>query len=555
MHRTASEFFGTFKLNWKSALTVALVSIPLSISIAIASGASPVTGIITAVWAGLIASIFSSSRYNIVGPAGALTAILAAAALQFGPGALATIAVIAGVFILCAWALNLDKYISYIPSSVIHGFTLSVAITIALSQLNFAFGLQGLAKHSHFVQNVFETLTNLHRADPAIVGFFICSLAFMFMALKLLPKIPGAVLLAPIAIAFGYLSQHGALPFNLILLRDVYPNLSLSIFSIPEFAFSNTLIIPALTVALVAILETVLSAKIADNMTKTKHDQRKEILGLGLANIGSGFFGGLPASGVFVRTSLNVRSHATSKMSQGINGIIVALISVLVLSLFSYIPMAGVAAILIFAAIRMVEVSHFKRLFALDKTAFLTAVVVTAISVYQDAMVGILVGTVMSLIVLIERMSKGQFELVVNKDQKIISRIIGEDTSKHVEVPKDSNVCVYSIKGHLTYTNAFRHLSRMKNTLTLTETAVIRLRELAYIDVDGIEALDEIMNELSKKGVRVIVTGVSHLIAKQLKYSKAFEAIVERGDVFDRAHQALNALGYSLSPLDDLVIA
>lgn len=555
MHRTVSEFFGTLRLNWKSGLTVALVSIPLSISIAIASGSSPVPGIITAVWAGLIASVFSSSRYNIVGPAGALTAILAATALQFGPGALASIAVIAGVFILCAWALKLDRYISYIPSNVIHGFTLSVAITIALSQLNFAFGIQGLAKHSHFVQNVLETFRNIHRADPAIVGFFICSLVFMFIMLKLVPKIPGAVLLAPIAIIFGYLANHGSLPFNLILLKDVYPNLSLSIFSIPQFAFSNALIMPALTVALVAILETILSAKIADTMTKTKHDQRKEILGLGLANIGSGFFGGLPASGVFVRTSLNVRAHATSKMSQGINGIIVALISVLVLSLFSYIPMAGVAAILIFAAVRMVEVHHFKRLLALDKTAFLTAIVVTAISVYQDAMVGILVGTVMSLIVLIERMSKGQFELVVNKDQKIISRIIGEDTSKHIEIPKDTHVCVYSIKGHFTYTNAFRHLLRMKNTLSHTETAVIRLRELAYIDVDGIEALDEILNDLSKKEVRVIVTGVSHLIAKQLKYSKAFTAIVDRGDVFDRSHQALNALGYSLSPLDDMAMA
>lgn len=554
MYSSVSSFLSTFKLNWKSGLTVALVSIPLSISIAVASGSSPVPGIITAVWAGIIASLFCSSNYNIVGPAGALTAILAAASLQFGAGALASIAVISGLFILGAWALKLDRYISYIPSSVIHGFTLSVAIVIGLSQLNFALGIQGLIKHAHFLENVKETFQHIHMANPATVGFFICALVFMFIALKLVPKIPGAVLLAPLAILFGYMTQHGLLPINLILLKDVYPNLSLSIFSIPDLSFSNAYIVPALTVALVAILETELSAKIADTITKTKHDQRKEIFGLGLANIGSGFFGGLPASGVFVRTSLNARSHATSKMSQGINGVIVALIALLVLGLFSYIPMAGIAAILIFAAIRMVEIHHFKRLFACDRMAFLTSVIVTVMAVYQDAMIGILVGTVMSLIVLIERMSKGQFELVVNKDQKIISRIIGEDTSKHIEIPKDTHVCVYSIKGHLTYTNAFRHLLRMKNTLTKTETAVIRLRELAYIDVDGIEALDEILGELTKKGVRVIITGASHLIIKQLKHSKAFESILQKGDVFDRSHQALNAVGYSLSPLDDMAI-
>ena len=555
MQSSVSLFFSTFKLNWKSGLTVALVSIPLSLSIAIASGSSPVPGIITAVWAGIIASIFCSSKYNIVGPAGALTAILAAASLQFGAGALPSIALISGFFILGAWALRLDRYISYIPSSVIHGFTLSVGIVIALSQLNFALGIQGLTKHPHFLQNVLETFRNIHMANPATVGFFICALAFMFIVLKLIPKIPGAVLLAPLAIIVGYFSSHGTLPVSLILLRDIYPDLTLSIFSIPKLTFSNAFIVPSLTVALVAILETELSAKIADNMTKTKHDQRKEIFGLALANIGSGFFGGLPASGVFVRTSLNARSHATSKMSQGINGVIVALISILVLGLFSYIPMAAIAAILIFAAIRMVEIHHFKRLFACDRMAFTTAIVVTVMAVYQDAMIGILIGTIMSLIVLIERMSKGQFELVVNKDQKIISRIIGEDTSKHIEIPKDTHVCVYSIKGHLTYTNAFRHLLRMKNTLMKTETAVIRLRELAYIDVDGIEALDEILGDLTKAGVRVIVTGVSHLIIKQLKHSSTFNTISERGDVFDRSHQALNAVGYSLSPLDDMATA
>ncbi len=552
MQSSQGSFFSTLKLNWKAGLAVALVSVPLSIAISIASGASPVPGIITAVWAGLIASIFASSNYNIMGPAGALTAILAAASLQFGPAALPSIAVIAGVFILGAWALRLDRYISYIPSSVIHGFTLSVAIVIALSQLNFALGLTGLTKHAHFADNIRETFNNIHLANPTTVGFFLFALIAMFVLVRVLPKVPGAIIIAPIAILLGYLGQKGLIPLDLILLKDVYPNLSLSIFSIPKFTFSNALILPSLTVALVSILETELSAKIADTMTRTKHDQRKEIFGLGLANIGSGFFGGLPASGVFVRTALNVRSHATSRMSQGLNGLIVAVISLAVLGLFSYIPMAGISAILVFAAVRMVEIPFFKKLFAFDRTAFLVAMVVTGISVYQDAMVGILAGTVMSLIILIERMSKGQFELVVNKDQKIINRIIGEDTSKHIEIPKDAHVCVYSIKGHLTYTNAFRHLARMRNTLMRSQTAVIRLRELAYVDVDGIEALDEIFHDLTKGGVRVIVTGVNTHIARQLKHSHVFMKISERGDVFDRSYQALNAVGYSLSPLEDL---
>lgn len=542
MSSSASGFWNLFKHNWKSGLTVALVSIPLSISISIASGASPIPGIITAVWAGIIASIFASSKFNIMGPAGALTAILAAAALQFGPGALSTLAVMAGVVILCAWALKLDRYISYIPLSVIHGFTLSVGIVIALNQLNFAFGITGLAKHPDLLGNIRETLTHLYLANPVAVGFFICAMVFMFAALRLTPKIPGAIMLAPLAILFGWLTQSGYLPLSLQLLRDVYPNLSLSIFSIPKFVFSNALVLPALTVALVAIIETELSAKIAGNMTKTKHDRRKELFGLGLANIGSGFFGGLPASGVFVRTSLNARANATHKMSQGINGVAVAIIAIPVLGLFSYIPMAAIAAILVFAAIRMVEVHQFQKLFAVDKLGFLTAIIVTVVSVYEDAMIGILVGTVISLIILIERMSRGQFELVINKDQKVVERIVGADTSAHIQIPENAQVCVYSVKGYLTYTNAFRHVARIRSTLSKAQTVILRLRELTYIDVDGLDAIDEILEDLARNNVRVVITGVSPLIAKQMKHSKPFQEASARGDVYTKAEEALTAV-------------
>lgn len=535
--------WSAFKLNWKAGLAVSLVSVPLSIAIAIASGASPIAGIITAVWAGIIASIFASSNYNIMGPAGALTAILAAASLQFGAGALSTIALLAGIFILGAWLLKLDRYISYIPSSVIHGFTLSVAIVIAFSQLNFAFGIVGLPKHAHFAENVMETLRNLHLANPATVALFLGALILMFALLRIVPKVPGAVVIAPLGILLGWASQVGWLPFGFQLLQDVYPNLSLSIFSIPRFAFSSALIIPALTVALVAIIETELSAKIAGGMTKTRHDARKEMFGLALANIGAGFFGGLPASGVFVRTALNVRSHATSKLSQGLNAIFVAVISLLVLNLFSYIPMAAIAAILIFAAIRMVETHHFKKFATLDKLALITALIVTAVSVYEDAMVGILVGTVISLVVLVERISRGQFELVMHNDQEVIDRIIGAEASGHIQIPDHAQVCIYSIKGHLTYTNAFRHTARVRNTLSKCQTVILRLKELAYIDVDGLEAIDDMLSDLAKNNVRVIITGVSPFVAKHMKHSKLFQDVSAKGDVYAKAKEAMAAIG------------
>jgi SulP family sulfate permease len=535
------------KENWKPGLTVALVSIPLSVSIAVASGASPVAGIITAVWAGLVAAFFASSNYNIMGPAGALTAILAAAALQFGPGALPSLAILSGVFILIAWAFKLDKYITYIPAPVVHGFTVSVAIILAFGQLASAFGIQNLPQHAHFLGKAMEIIRNLDKADPITTGFFIFCLGFMFLLLRYFKKLPGAIILAPIAILIGYLGKTGAIPFGFVTLGDVYPRLDLSIFSLQSIQLSYDFLVPVLTIALVAILETALSAKIADTLTGTKHDRRKEIFGLGLANIASGFFGGLPATGVFVRASLNVKTHATHRTSQGLNSIFVAIISLLFLNAFAYIPMAAIAAILIFASIRMIEVSHLKRLYHFDKAGFSIAMVVIVLSVYHDALIGILAGTVVSLILLSERLSKGQFELVVNdKDMKITDRIL--DHNLPIEsIPRDAPLLVYSIKGQLTYTNAQAHVERFEKKMGGAGIIIFRLRELSYIDLDGIDALEEIITHSNNAGKRVIITGITPFIASKLKYCKAYGKIADKHDVFDRTHHALNAIGCIIS--------
>jgi SulP family sulfate permease len=544
MNTNLSKLTERIGQNWKSGVTVALVSLPLSVSIAVASGATPVMGIITAIWGGLIASIFASSNYNIMGPAGALTAILAMHALSYGPSTLPTLAIMSGIMILVAYLLRLDRYIGYIPSSVVHGFTLSVAIVLVLNQLNFAFGLTGLPKHGHFLANVGESLKNLHLADPATVGFFLLSLGFLFLCLRMYPKVPGAIIIAPIAIVIGWLGTLGVLPFSLMTLGDVYPDLSLALFSIPQFAFQSAFVLPAATVALVAILETEISAKIADGMTNTKHSRSKETLGLGLANVVSGFFGGLPATGVFVRTSLNVRSGATHRVSCGINAIVIAIISLVLLNWFRFIPLAAIAAILVYAAIRMVEAHHFKRMWRADRFGLGIALGVAAIAVYEDAMIGILAGTVVALILLVERMSKGQFELIVNtRERGITERVTGEGSHS---IRHEGHAVVYSIKGHLTYINAQTHAERITQLLQKFDAVVLRLRETTAIDLDGDDAVDEIVHEAHKLGKRVLITGINKLVSKQLEHSKGFNAVRTKGDVYAHASEALRALGYPI---------
>lgn len=543
-----SVFLGRFQSNWKSGLTVALVSIPLSISLAIASGATPIMGIITAVWAGLIASFFGGSNFNIVGPAGALSGILAAYALVHGYTTLPLVAIAAGVMILIAYAFRLERFIAFVPGSTIHGFTLGVGIIIALNQLNFAFGLSGLPKHEEFIKNVWETLTHLGQSSLPTYGVFALFFIALFLLLKLTPKIPGALTVAPLGILFGYLTTIGIIDIPLETIGSKFGDIKATLISLPDLSFNSTILISAGAVAFVAILETMLSAKIADGMTKTTYNDRKEMVGLGLANLASGVTGGLPATGVLVRTAINIKAGGNHKTSQGLNAIFVGLISLILFPYFKFLPMAVIGAMLIFSAIRMVESEHFVRFYRHDRRGFWIAIAVAAITVYKDPTFGLLFGTTISLLLLVEKLSRGQFDLKVNTPADgLVSSVSGEQLTKEESLGETNHVLVYSIKGQLAYINSQAHLSRFQNGLNGYQAVILRLRELNFIDIDGVDAIDDLIELIEQKGKQVAITGANNFVAKLLADgSEHFSRLTEAGLVFEKTEQALNQFGVKI---------
>ncbi len=317
--------------NLKPGLTVSLISIPLSVSLAVASGVTPVIGVMTAIWAGVIAAVFGGSNFNIVGPTGALSGIIATFVFTQGVENVPMLAIVAGIAILAAYFLRLERYLILVPSSVIHGFTLGVAFIIGLNQLNFALGLRGLPIHEKFSGNLLESLKHVPDASLPAVATFVLFFAALLAFKKYVPKLPGAIFLAPVGILLGYLGQTHAIPLQLETLGMKYGNIDFHLFAAPHVFYSAKLLKSALVIALIAILETMLSAKIADGMTRTKHDERKEMLGLGLANVVSGLFGGMPATAALARTSLNVKTGADHKTSAIINSIAVIIISLFLL--------------------------------------------------------------------------------------------------------------------------------------------------------------------------------------------------------------------------------
>lgn len=529
------------KSNLKSGLTVSLISIPLSVSLAVASGATPIIGIITAIWAGLFAAVFGGSKFNIVGPTGALSGIVATYVILHGLGGLPSLTLIVGAMIIAAYFLKLERYLILIPSSVIHGFTLGVAFIIGLGQLNFALGLQNLPLHEHFFANLRESLLHIQELSWVAVITFAVFLAGLLIFKKVTPKLPGAIILAPLGILLGYLGHEGKIPLTLQTLGDKFGSISFHFFEVPQFEFSFFMIQAAGVIALVAILETMLSARIADGMTRTKHNDRKEMFGLGLANIVSGLVGGMPATAALARTSLNIKTGATHQTSAVISVISVAITSLFFLGYFTYIPLSVIAAILVYVAIQMVETEHFEKLWKYERSGFFISLFVALVTIGVDPIFGILLGVSISLLLFVNRISHGHFDLKVNKFNEGIV-----DTASGVKLPEveEADVLVYSFKGKLSYINSRAHIERFEHSLTQYKAIVLRLREVYFIDTDGVEALNEIIDIITTRGQTVCLSGLDQDVVDLLEQLSPYYRKLKREKlVFKKSEDALQFLG------------
>jgi len=302
-----------------AGITVALVSLPLSTALAIAAGAPPMAGISAGIYGPLMGGLLGGSNYNILGPAGALVNNLNKLSSENGPEIIPLVAALSGVFSLFVYLLKLDKYCTLIPTSVLEGFSFGVAITIGFGQFNSAFGLVGLKKHPEFYNNVAETFSNLADLDAVEFVPFICLYLTLMLLMKFVPGRPWIIFIALVGIIYGFLTSALFPNIKPMLLKDAYPAMLKP--SVVNFSYMNNdiplmnIVIGAAEVSFVAVLETLISARIADNLTGTRFNQHKEVFGMSLANILSGLLGGTPCTGVLVRTGVNVTAGATDKIS------------------------------------------------------------------------------------------------------------------------------------------------------------------------------------------------------------------------------------------------
>ena len=525
------------RANLLPGITVGLVSVPICISLAVASGATPVMGIITAIWAGFVASLAGGSNFNITGPTGVLAGLLSAYALHFGIDCLPILAILSGIIIYGCYQLRLERYLMFIPSSALHGFILGIAGMIIINQMDAVLGFATPTKAPNLVAKAFAIAHLLPQAYLPATGLFLIFFAgLMFFAFKF-PRLPGAIVLAPLGIFLGYCSSVGLIPWSFQTLSSKYGTIDTAIIQMPIFQFRFAYIIPAFCIAGLSIMETLVSARIADTLTKTKHDQRQEMLGLSLSNIVTGFAGGIPATAALARTALNIRSGCSNKFSGAIASVCVGLIALLALPYFSFLPLTVIAAILVFVSFRMLQMEHFIHLYKHDKKHFALALIVAFVTLYDDPVVGILLGAVMAMLILMEKFSRGDHEIVLQSLQQNIST--EADTVK-------SDTLVYSIKGPMAYINARAHRKHLDNIPATITNVVIDIHDMHFIDADGAETLVDILQALQIKNVTTVLVGPSPRIVHFLEDSKTYKTMQQQGficatlnDAYFRVHHSI----------------
>lgn len=418
--------------NLRAGVTVSLVSIPLSISLALASGAGPTEGVITAAWGGLLSAALGGCQFNIFGATGALAGIHSRFAAAYGPGVQSLLPLLAGGWCLALGGLRLHTAIDLVPGHAMMGFGLAISVILVLSQLNFILGLPraALAQRGSTLGNLGETLTHLHLTSWGAVLTFALAFSVNVAAARRYPRLPVPMLLAGAGIALGAALELGAgadtsggggppalSGFTVQTLGGVYGDLGRAIVRPPAFltggglppaawapttpagaAFWGDVLGGSASVAVIALLETLISTRMCDGLTGSTSSEGREVFGCGVANAVTGLAGGLGTNAALARTLLNIDAGATSRASGVVNGCATLLLCTALFPYFRYLPLPVVAAVLVTVSVRMVSLRAWAALGRSDPGAAAIGGLVTVVSVVADPAVGVAAGTLATVL-------------------------------------------------------------------------------------------------------------------------------------------------------------
>lgn len=494
-----------FAKDLVAGIIVAIIALPLSIALAIASGVNPEQGLYTAVVAGFFISFLGGSRVQIGGPTAAFVVIIYGIIAQYGMAGLTIATFLAGIMMIIMGLLRFGDLIKFIPKTITVGFTLGIAIGIFVGQLKDFFGLSMGAVPAEFVEKMVAYAQHINTINWPTLLIGMISLLIQIFWPRVSQRIPGslvAIIVTTALVGFGHMSVK--------TIGDLYTiKAGLPSFTMPELSFGliRQMISPAFTIAILASIESLLSCVVSDGMIGSHHRSNAELVGQGVGNMMSALFGGIPATGAIARTAANVKNGGRTPIAGMAHAVTLLLILLFLMPYASLIPMSCLASILIMVAYNMSGWRTFAHMLKKAPKSDIAVLVITLVlTVFFDLVVAIEFGMVLAAFLFLKRMS----------DVAAVRQWVDKDSLDDAELPENtdlkyvpSNTVVYEIFGSLFFGAANDFLNFTHEEGKNKNVLILRMRNVPAMDISGLEALEETLEICQKRGMTLILSHVN----------------------------------------------
>ena len=538
----------TFMADLMAGIIVGIVALPLAIAFGIASGVSPEKGIITAIVAGLFISLFGGSKVQIGGPTGAFIVIVYGIIQQYGMQGLTIATLMAGVFLILLGVLRLGTIIKYIPYPIVVGFTSGIAVTIFTTQIKDLLGLTMTSVPSDFIEKWIAYIYNIGSIDPWSAGVGIVSVVLIAswpmlarqFHLSPLKALPGSlVAIIAMTIAALLLKQYAGVT-TIETIGDRFSiNSTLPGAVVPALSWETIkgLVGPAVTIAVLGAIESLLSATVADGVIGDHHNSNTELIGQGIANIASPLFGGIPATGAIARTMTNINNGGRTPVAGIIHAVVLLLIFLFLMPLAQYIPMACLAGVLVVVSYGMSGWRSFLAMLRNPKSDVTVLLLTFFLTIIFDLTIAIEFGLICACLLFMRRMAETtDVHAVLNEIDLNEDADMERGNLEHLTIPKD--VEVYEINGPYFFGAGNRFEDIMARYGRRPKVRIIRMRKVPFIDSTGLHNLENMCLMSQKEGITVVLSGVNEKVEGVLKRNH-FERIVGEKNICNHIDLAL----------------
>lgn len=530
----------TLMADIMAGVIVGIVALPLAIAFGIASGVTPEQGIITAIVAGLIVSVFGGSKVQIGGPTGAFIIIIYGIIQQYGMEGLAIATLMAGAFLILFGLLRLGVIIKYIPYPIIVGFTSGIAVTIFTTQIKDLLGLSITDVPADFIEKWGAYAANISTIDmwSAIIG--VASVLLIAVTPRFSKKIPGSLIAIIVMTVAALLLKNFAGVTSIETIGDRFSISSeLPDAQVPQMTWETikSLVSPAFTIAILGAIESLLSATVADGVTGDHHDSNTELIAQGIANLASPLFGGIPATGAIARTMTNINNGGRTPVAGIIHAAVLMLIFLFLMPLAQYIPMACLAGVLVIVSYGMSGWHSFTELMKNPKSDVAVLLITFFLTIIFDLTIAIEVGLLIACLLFMKRMAETtDVKVIMDEIDPNDELDIEQGNLEHLTIPK--GVEVYEINGPYFFGagNKFEEVMAVFGDRPVVR--VIRMRKVPFVDSTGIHNLKNLCIMSRKEGIEIVLSGVNSNVRAVLERS-GFNKLIGKENICDHISTAL----------------